>query len=134
MPMLHQEPDAMLFRLNRERLRNLKRFNATYVQLIAARRTGVLSKLSGNNQRRFLRQARGDRKLIVSNRFLAHDRLQVAGAIANGQKVKLSAVSPASQPSPDGHLLANMLFGGINCHYRHPCSPPACYARRRMAA
>jgi hypothetical protein len=133
MPMFHQETDPMLFRLNWEGLRNLKRFYATHIEFIATWRTRVLSQLSGKDQRRFLRQTGGDRELIVSNRFLTHHRLQIAGAVANGQKMKLPAVSPASQPSSDGHLLPHVLSGGINRHDGHE-GIPSTYAHRRLAA
>ena len=42
--MLHQESNAVLFRLNRERLGNLNRFNAAHIEFIPAGGAIILSK------------------------------------------------------------------------------------------
>ena len=109
----------MFFRLDREGLCNLNRFYAADVEFVASRRTTVLTELSGDDQRRFLRETGRDCELVIPDRFLADDRLKIARAISNGQEVKFSAVPAASQPSTNGDFLSDMLSDRVNRDHRH---------------
>src|SRR5678815_1803686 len=119
MPVLHQETDPVFFWLDGKGLGNLQRFNTTDVQFVTTRCTIVFSKLSYEDQRRLLCQTCRDRKLVISDSFLTHDRLQVARSVANGQEMQLSAVTATAQPSSDGDFLSHMLPSCINHHDRH---------------
>src|SRR5262245_58853080 len=119
MTMLHQESNAVLFRLNGEWFGNVDRLNAAHVEFIAAGGAFILSKLAGCDQGGFLSQTGRDRKLLVTDCLLAHDRLHVTGPVANSQKMQLAAVTAASQPSAERHFLSHMLRCGINRYHRH---------------
>src|SRR5262245_7600124 len=99
MPMFHQKSHAVLLRLNGERLGNLDRFNAAHIEFIPAGGAFILSKLAGGDYGGFLSQTGRDRKLLITDCLLAHDRLHVTGPVANSQKMQLAAVTAASQPS-----------------------------------
>jgi hypothetical protein len=57
--------------------------------------------------------------LIITDGFLADDRLHVSGSIPKSQEMKLAAVTTAAQPASKSDFLSYMLCRGIYRHHRH---------------
>src|SRR5690242_18358244 len=111
MPVFHQKPNAVLLRLNGERLGDLNDVDVLDIQLVAARRALILANGSHECQRRFLRQGRGLCKLLVADGSLADHGLDIARSIPHDEELKFAARAAMAQPSANRDVLTDVLPG-----------------------
>ena len=100
-PLLLEEADAVLLRLDGVAGLALQHAKVRSVKLVADGRAGILRHLAAHLDRRFLRRVLGGGEGGFGNVFLGDDALDDPGAVAELQEMELAAgplpVQPASQ-------------------------------------
>ena len=109
-PLLLQEPDAVLFRLDGVSRFALQHAKIGDVHLIADRAARILRDLASHLHRGLLRSLLGGGKGRFGDLFLREHALDQAGAVADLQKMQLAARALAVEPPPQDRFAA--VLGG----------------------
>ena len=108
--MLHQEPDTVLLRRDRIRLRDVDDLDAGDADLDPSGRTLVLLDGADHAQTGLLREFRRCLEVLLADVSLEHHGLDSAGAVPHLEEVQLALAAHVVEPTLDEDVLADVFL------------------------
>ena len=119
MPVLHEEPDPVLLRLNGKAFSQMKQLNLRHLELAAPLCPCVRLDGARQDQRGLLTHTCRESELLVPDRRFADHGLDVPGPVPHGEKLNLAAGPASPQPAAERDDLTDVAREVLDVNWRH---------------